>query len=178
MGVTTTIYSVEPGMMKKVEEDNEKLAYITGDCEENENWKAESFDFDTGVNTYIKIFFNAGAKETRKMIDSEYVDLDLFDFNGYNIWVLPPSDVQTMMGELDAITPAVEEKIISYSLMNIVNGTIVIDNHEVEVLKITDRRGRSLSPDEIRGYLDSVRSFKAFLKKVVEQKNYLIFSEA
>jgi len=178
MGVTTTIYSVEPGMMKKVEEDNEKLAYITGDCEENENWKAESFDFDTGVNTYIKIFFNAGAKETRKMIDSEYVDLDLFDFNGYNIWVLPPSDVQTMMGELDAITPAVEEKIISYSLMNIVNGTIVIDNHEVEVLKITDRRGRPLSPDEIRGYLDSVRSFKAFLQKVVEQKNYLIFSEA
>lgn len=177
MGVTTTIYSVEPVMMKKVEEDNENLAYITGDCEENENWKVASFDFDTSVNTYIYIFFNAGAKECRKLIDSEYADLDLFDYNGYNIWTVSPSAVQTMMEELEALTPAVEDKIISYSLMEIVNGVVLIDNQEVEVLKVADRRGRLLSSDEIRSYLDSVRSFKKFLQTVIEKKNYLLFSE-
>ncbi len=168
MGVTTTIYSVEPGMTKKVEEDNKNLAYITGDCEESEKWKVESFDFDTGVDTYINIFFNAGAREARKMIDSEYTDLDLFDFNGYNIWTVSPDGVKTMLKELEAFTPEMEDKIVNDNL---------IDNHEVEVMKLKDRRGTVLSGDEIRGYLDSITSFKKFLQQVKEQHYYLIFIE-
>ncbi|MFT3980066.1 MAG: hypothetical protein QM687_06315 [Ferruginibacter sp.] len=168
MGVTTTIYSVEPGMMKKVEEDNENLAYITGDCEENENWEVASFDFDSGVDTYINIFFNAGAKESRKLIDSGYAELGLFDFNGYDIWAIPPSAVEIMQDELEALTPAMEDKIISDNL---------VDNHETEVMKIKDRRGTVLPGDAIRGYLDDIEKFKEFLYKAKEQKNYLIVIE-
>lgn len=178
MGVVTTVYSVGPGMMKKVETDNGNIAYITGDCEENEKWELASFDFDSSVDTYISIFFNAGAKECRKLIDSEYADPDLFDFNGYNIWTVSPSTVETMVEELEALTPAVEDRIIGYSLMEIVNGVIQVDNQEIEVLKIADRRGRLLSSDEIRSYLDSIRSFKKFLQAVMAKKNYLLFSEA
>lgn len=168
MGVVTTIYSIDPDMMKKVEEDNERLAEITGDGQKTENCKVESFDFDSGVDTYINILFNAGAVESRKLIDSEYADLELFDFNGYNIWVIPPSGIETMLKELEAITSEMEDKIVNDNL---------IDNHETEVLKIKDRRGRSLSGDEIRSYLGNVQSFKAFLKEVNAQTNYLIAIE-
>jgi hypothetical protein len=178
MSVTTTIYAVGTKMMKKVKADNEKFAFLFGECEEDERWKVESFSFESSVDTYTQIFFNAGAKKSRGLIDSGNNNLDIFDYNGYDIWVVPPSRVKTMTKELEALNPTMEDKIISYSLMEIVNGIIQIDKQEIEVLKITDRRGNPLSSDEIRACLEDITKFKEFLQKAVEQQHYLLFSES
>ena len=159
MGVTTTAYSVEPKMMKKVRADNENFAFIFGDCEEeNEIWKVESYDFDKGIETYIDIFREAGFNKTARNIDSEYADLDVFDYGGYDIWAIPPSGLKAMCKELA--------------------------NSTFEVLKaknlseVTDRRGDSLLDSELESYLSDIEGIKKFFDKTFEQGNYLIFAEA
>lgn len=167
MGVITTMYSVEPNMMKKVKADNDNLAYITGDCEENDNWEFESFDFDSSIEIYMDIFFNAGAKKSRKLIDSECADLGVYEFESYDIWSISPANVKIMVKELEAITPAMGEKIIKDNL---------IDNHETEVLRI-ERKGFPLTSEEIQTYLESIDDLKQFLSKVMSKNNYLIITE-
>lgn len=157
MGVNTTAYSIEPKMMKKVRADNENFAFIFGECEdESEIWKVESYDFDTGIDVFIKIFREANCIETAKKIDSEYADLDVFDYNGYDIWAITPSSVKAMCKEIEKAN---------------------FDKQEFGN-EITDRRGTVLLDSELESYLSDIEGIKKFFDKVFEQGNYVIFSEA
>jgi len=159
MGVVTIAYSVEPKMMKKVRADNEKFAFIFGECEdESEHWEVESYDFDTGIDAYIQIFRGAGFTKTAKSIDSEYADLDIFDYNGYDIWVIPPSGVKVICKEIEKATfETLKAK---------------------ELSEITDRRGTKMQESLIESYLSDIEGIKNFLGKTLEKGNYLLFSEA
>ncbi len=159
MGVMTTVYSVEPKMMKKVRADNENFAFIFGDCDgEIERWKIESYDFDKGIDTYITIFLEGGFTKTSRNIDSEYADLDAFDFGGYDIWAIPPSGVKAMCKELENAT---------FEVLKAKN-----------LSEVTDRRGNSLLDSELESYLSDIEGIKKFFDKTFEQGNYLVFSEA
>lgn len=167
MGVFTTIYSVDSEMIKKVQTDNNNLAYIF-DYVEDENgifgpfedkskiWEVESFDFDTGVDVYIQIFRELNCEITARSIDSEYADLEAFDYAGYDIWVIPPSDVIEMVKELK-------------------NLNIESSENSAEV---KDRRGNLLLDSQLKSYLMDIEDIEKFFNKVFEQGNYLIFSQA
>jgi len=159
MGVNTTAYSIPPKMMRKIKADNDNLGYVFGDCEdENERWEVESYDFDTGVDVFIKIFREADFIKTARNIDSEYADLDAFDFGGYDIWAVTPAGVKAMCKELE--------------------------NETFEVLKaknlseVTDRRGDKMPESLLESYLSDIEGIKKFFDKAFEQGNYLVFAEA
>jgi Domain of unknown function (DUF1877) len=160
MGVTTNAYSLEPKMIKKVRADNENIAFILGDCEiESQHWKVESYDFDTGIEVHIKIMREAGYTKTAKNINSEYADLDIFDYNGYDIWVIPPSQVKAMVKELE----------------NATFETIKAKNIGGQV---TDRRGTVLVDSLFESYLSDIDGIRAFFRKAMEKGHYLLFAEA
>ncbi len=160
MGVMTNAYSLEPKMIKKVRADNENLAFILGDCEdESQHWKVESYDFDKGIETYITIMREAGFVKTAKNIDSEYADLDLFDYNGNDLWVIPPSQVKAMVKELETAT------IEGIKAKNIGG-------------QVTDRRGTVLVDSLFESYLSDIDGIKAFFRKAMEKGHYLLFAEA
>lgn len=169
MGVLTTAYSIPPEVMTKVRADNENLGYILDYFEDEDGifgagedkgklWEIESYDFDKGIEVYIHIFREAGFTKTARNIDSEYADLDAFDYGGYDTWLIPPSGVKAMCKELEKAT--------------------------FEVLKakefpdITDRRGSPLLDNELESYLSDIEGIKKFFDKTFEQGNYLIFAEA
>jgi hypothetical protein len=170
MGVTTTAYSVPPKMMRKIRADNEKLAFVFGYFEdedgvfsasddEKKRWEVENCDFDSSIDVYIKIFRTAGYEKTARKIDSEYADLDTFEYGGYDIWVVPPSGVKAITRELeDATFEVLKAKTIGG--------------------EITDRRGNLLNQDLLESYLSDIESFKNFFNKAFAQGHYLIFAEA
>ena len=159
MGVTTNAYSLEPKMIKKVRADNENIAFILGDCEdESQHWKVESYDFDTSIETYITMMREAGFVKTAKSINCEYADLDIFDYNGNDLWVIPPSQVKAMCKELENVTfESLKAKKLS---------------------DITDRRGNPLNNDQLENYLSDIDGIKAFFRKAMEKGHYLLFAEA
>lgn len=169
MSVNTTTYSIPPKVMRKIKANNENLAYVFDYFEDEDGifgvgedktnlWEVESYDFDSQIDVYIKIFREAGFTKTAKNIDSEYADLDVFDYGGYDIWAIPPSSVKAMCKE--------------------------IENATLEVLKsknlseITDRRGNPLLDNELESYLSDIKGIKKFFDKAFEHGNYLIFAEA
>jgi hypothetical protein len=169
MGVNTTAYAISPKMMRKVRADNDNLAYVFDYFEDEDGifgagedkskvWEVESYDFDTGIETYIDIFREAGFTKTAKNIDCEYADLDAFDYGGYDIWAIPPSGVKAMCKELE-------------------NATFEVLKAK-ELSEVTDRRGNSLIDSELESYLSDIEGIKKFLNEAFEQGNYLIFSEA
>ncbi|MEY4529507.1 MAG: hypothetical protein RLZZ156_228 [Deinococcota bacterium] len=158
MGVTTNAYSLEPKIIKKIRADNENLAFILGDCEdESQHWKVESYDFDKGIETYITMMREAGFVKTAKNIDSEYADLDLFDYNDNDLWIIPPSQVKAMCKELENVT---FESLRAKNLSD-----------------ITDRRGNPLNNDQLESYLSDIDGIKAFFRKAMEKGHYLLFAE-
>ncbi len=169
MGVNTTAYSITPKMMKKVRADNENLGYIFDYVEDEDGiygvgedksklWEIESYDFDKGIETYIHIFREAGFTKTARNIDSEYADLDAFDYGGYDAWAISPSGVKAMCKEL-------------------ANATFEVMKAK-EFPDITDRRGSPLLESELESYLSDIEGIKKFFDKASEQGNYLIFAEA
>lgn len=163
MGVITTLYSVEPKRMKKLRADNENIAFVTGDCEnESEKWQMESYDFDTEIETFIGFFYDLGFDKTRKSINSEYADLDVFDYNGYDIWEIPPSGIKAMVKELESATfEELKAKIIENEI------------------QLRDRRGTLIPNNPYELYLkNDVENIKNFLKRALEQGHYLLFVEA
>ncbi|MCU0437173.1 MAG: DUF1877 family protein [Raineya sp.] len=159
MGVCTTMYAVNTKMMKKIKADNENLAFVVGECEENEVWNVTKYEFDKSIEVFIDIFDVAGAKRSAKLINSEYADLDIFEYDSYDIWTVSPAKVKTMVKELESI---------NIELLKTKEG-----NEE-----ITDRRNRILTKDELASYLDDLSDIKQFLNETSLQSNYLIFTEA
>jgi hypothetical protein len=170
MGVTTTAYSLELKMIKKVRANNDNLAYVFDYFEDEDGvfgpgedktkpWQVESYDFDSSIDVYIQIFREAGYTKTAKSIDCEYADLDAFDYGGYDIWVVPPSGIKAMVKELE--------------------------NAAFEVLKakgigsqVTDRRGNAIPESTFEGYLSDIKGIKEFFNKAFMQGHYLVFAEA
>lgn len=169
MGVTTTAYSIPPKMMRKIRADNENLAYIFDYFEDEDGifgagedksklWEIESYDFNKGIETYISIFRYSGFEKTARNVDSEYADLETFDYGGYDIWAIPPSGLKAMCKELEKTTfEALKAK---------------------ELSEVTDRRGNPLLDSELESYLGDIEGIKIFFDKAFEQGNYLIFAEA
>lgn len=56
-------------MIRKIRADNENLAYIFGDCEDEKDiWKLDKHDFDTGIEVIISILREAGFIKTKENI--------------------------------------------------------------------------------------------------------------
>ena len=159
MGVCTTMYAVNTKMMKKIKADNENLAFVVGECEENEVWNVTKYEFDKSVEVFINIFYVTGAKKSAKLIDSEYADLGIFEYDSYDIWAVSPAKVKMMLKELESI---------NFELLKTDEG-----NKE-----ITDQRNNTLTEDELASYLGDLSDIKQFLNETSMQSNYLIFTEA
>ncbi len=164
MGVITTAYSIPPKLMRKIRADNNNLVYVFGDCEEEiEIWKLESYDFDKAIEETISILREAGCKKTAQMIDCEnffYSDNSSYlDYNGYDVWTIPPSKVKAMAKELEK---ANFEELIAKG----------------NVTGIKDRRGTILPESLYQSYIGDIESIKKFFKKTAENGNYLLFAEA
>lgn len=163
MGVITTAYSIPATLMRKVRADNDNLAYVVGECEEDERWKLESFDFDKGIEETISILREAGCEKTAKKFDCEnyfYSDNSSYiEYDGYDVWTIPPLQVKTMLKELEKVN--IEEL-----------------QAKGNINEITDRRGTLLPESLYESYIDDLKSIKKFLKEVVGQGNYLLFTEA
>jgi hypothetical protein len=168
MGVCTTAYSIPPKMMRKIRANNDNLGYVFDYIEDEDGifgagedkskiWEVESYDFDTVIETYITIFRESGYKKTARNIDSEYADLDAFDYGGYDIWAIPPSGVKVMCKELENVTFEVLKT--------------------KELSEVTDRRGNTLLDSELESYLSDIDGIKKFFDKAFEHRNYLIFAE-
>lgn len=158
MGVCTTMYAINTTMMKKIKADNENIAFMVGECEKNESWEVTKYDFDKSIEVFINILYVAGAKKSAKLIDSEYADLDIFEYDSYDIWAITPSKVKMMAKELERINWEILKK-----------GEV---NKE-----ITDRRNNVLTENELMSYLDDLNDIKQFLNKALLQENYLVFTE-
>jgi hypothetical protein len=159
MGVCTTMYALNTKMMKKVKADNENLAFIVGECEEDKTWQVAKYEFDKSIEIFINILHEAGATKSAKLMDSEYADLELFEYEPYDIWSIPPSKVKTIVEELESIT--VE--------------SLKTDSGDS---KISDRRNNILREEELESYLEEFGDIKQFLNEALIQKNYLVFTEA
>jgi len=159
MGVCTTVYAVNAKMMRKIKTDNENMAFIVGECEENEAWEVAKYEFDKSIEVFISLLYEANAKKSAKFIDSEYADLELFDYEPYDIWAISPSKVKMMIKELENITWE----------------SLKTDKGSKEV---TDRRNNILTENELKGYLEELSDIKQFLNEVLKQGNYLLFTEA
>ncbi|HRH45125.1 MAG TPA: DUF1877 family protein [Pyrinomonadaceae bacterium] len=164
MGVITVAYSISPKLMRKIRADNDNLAYIFGDCEdENEAWKVESYDFDKGIEEIISILHEADCKKTAKNIDCEnyfYSDNSSYlDYDGYDVWTIPPSKVKAMLKELEKVN------VTELKNKGNING-------------ITDRRGTLLPESLYQSYVGDLKTIRKFFQKTVEQGNYLLFAEA
>jgi hypothetical protein len=169
MGVNTTAYSITPKMMRKIRANNDNLGYVFDYIEDEDGifgpaedksklWKIESYDFDTGIDTYISIFSHAGFEKTAKKIDSGNGDLDEFDYSDYDIWAIPPSGVKSMCKELE-------------------NATLEVLQAK-ELSEVTDRRNTPLPDSELESYLSDIEGIKKFLNEAFEQGNYLLFAES
>lgn len=163
MGVLTTAYSIPPKMMRKIRTDNDNLVFVVGDCEKSKFWKSESLDFDKSIEETISILREAGCEKTAKNFDCEsyfYSDSrNYIDYDGYDIWTIPPSQVKTMLKEIEK---ADIEKLKAKGNIN----------------QITDRRGIVLPESLYESYVDDLQNIRKFLRKTAEQGNYLLFTEA
>lgn len=153
MGVITTAYVLTPNQIKKIRKDHEAL----GDIIESEN--AVRYDFDTIIEAWVSIFHACGFTKTAKNIDSEQFELGQIEYDSYDIWVVPPKQVQAMVQELQ---PAKFELLKSTGMAA---GT-------------TDKRGSLLLEAEYSSYFGDIQELKDFLQKAADQGHYLLFTEA
>ena len=160
MGLTTIAYSITEDMLKKIKSDNENLAFVFGECEKDEIWDVEQYDFDSDSEVYSRIFRRAGFEKASKNIDSEYFYDDLLE-SSYTAWIITSSEVKAMVEELNNVTFA----------------DLKAKSKDFES-PATDRRGNILPEDILEGYFSSIEVISAFFKKTAEQGNALVFGES
>ncbi|MBX7172326.1 MAG: YfbM family protein [Pyrinomonadaceae bacterium] len=163
MGVITTAYSIPPNLMRKIRADNDNLAFILEPEDENPNWKVEDYDFDKAIEELISFLQEFGYKKTAEKINCEtyfYSDSkNYLDYDGYDIWIIPPSQVKSMFDELKNAT-----------LSELKKKGVANEMH--------DRRGSRIPENFYESYFMDIVNLKNFLKKVAGQGNYLLFTEA
>lgn len=157
MGVVTTVYSVPADLVRKIRKDNDLIGSVI-DPEEGSTVQ-ESFDFDSSVEAWVSVLRAADYVETAKNIDSEQFDTGLLDYDGYDMWLVPPSQVRSMLKELQ---PASWEQLRTAGL----------------AAEVTDRRGTKLRESEYEGYFCILDQFKTFLEGAALHGHYLLFTEA
>lgn len=157
MSVSTTAYSIDAKTLKKLKHDEDNFAFLFGDCDDDERWETERYDFDTNINFYVSLFRRVGLETVGTNIDSEASELGNYD--AYDIWFVPTKTVKKMVVELTAMTPD-ELKM------------------RADELALSDRHGSSLSRDAVHDFIDQIPAMTKFFKKAAEQENSLVFSEA
>lgn len=156
MGVDTTAYSVPADLVKKIRRNND---LIGGVIEPEDGADFARFDFDSSVEVWVSVLRAAEYKKTAKNIDSEQFDTGMLDYDGYDMWLVPPSQLKAMLKELE---PASWEQLRTAGL----------------AAEATDRRGTLLLESEYEGYFCSIDEFRAFLQTASQQGHYLLFTEA
>jgi hypothetical protein len=163
MGVITTAYSIPLNLMRKIRSDNDNLVYLLDPEVENVRWKVEKYGFDTGVEVIISILREVGCEKTAKNIDCEnyfYSDNSSYlDYDDYDIWIIPPSQVKAMLKELEKVNV---KELIAKGNVN----------------EIKDRRGTLLPENLYKSYVGDLKDLRKFLDKTAEAGNYLLFTEA
>lgn len=160
MGVLTTMYSVPPQMMKKINADNERLAFVTGDAEDEDggNWKCDSIDFDKHYVEVIGLLNTAGHNKVYKILDVESSEGDL-ELDPYDLLLVKPAKVKKLAELLKGVTPASIKK-------------------ELEGKEVTDYYGKPMLDSDIDSYLSELPRIQKLLKKAVADGHSLIVAEA
>ena len=91
MSVSTTAYSIDAKTLKKLKHDEDNFAFLFGDCDDDERWETERYDFDTNINFYVSLFRRVGLETVGTNIDSEASELGNYD--AYDIWFVPTKTV-------------------------------------------------------------------------------------
>lgn len=164
MGVLTTCYSVSADLMKKIRRNNDNLADLLGLNDESDpNWKVADFEFDKGFEETIGLLRAAGFRKTYYYLDGERYfyskTASYLEYEGYGIWIVPPSKTKIIVRELE---PATFEKIKKIGLAR----------------QATDYYGQVIPEGDYEYYVGRIDRLKQFFKESSEQGHYLLFAQA
>jgi len=164
MGVITTAYSIPPDMMRKIRANNDKLEFILDTGEEvAARWAVEEYDFDKAIDEKSRILNGCGFVKTAKRFDCESYfyakGRNYLDYDSYNVWIIPPSEVKAMFKELEH---ANFEELKATGLAN----------------EVTDYDGDPILEDDYQYYIGDIEEIKKFLNAAAAAGNYLLFAAA
>jgi hypothetical protein len=105
MGVLTSLYSVPAPLMKKIRADNEKLGFVFGDEEaDDDSWKVAAYDFDKQFYDAMSLYKSLGHKTIHAAFNFEDPADDEPEYGGYDIRVAKPAMVKRIAEELSKLT--------------------------------------------------------------------------
>jgi hypothetical protein len=157
MGVLTTLYAVPAPLMKKIREDNERLAFLFGEEEDEDEkrWKVASYDLEKKAEEQFSIYATAGYPTMQAAFDFESAEDDEPEYDGYDIRVAKPATVKKIAKEIEKATP---KQLVTKGV----------------AARITDYYGKPMSEFEIEFLVDDVARLKKFFAKAAEAGHFVI----
>lgn len=157
MGVLTTLYAVPAPLMKKIREDNERLAFLFGEDEDEDEklWKVASYDLDEKAEEQFSIYATAGYPRMQAAFDFESAEDDEPEYDGYDIRVAKPATVKKIAKEIEKAT-----------LKQLVTKAVATG--------VTDYYGKPMTELEIKLLVDDVAKLKKFFAKAAEAGHFVI----
>jgi hypothetical protein len=162
MGVLTNVYSVPAKVMKKIDEDNERLGFLFGDEEsaDAKMWQVDKYDFDKRFDDVIRIMRAAGLNATYKALDVENPGENEPEYDPYDIKRVSPAKVKKIAAELAPITfMDLKKKGLEQE---------VSDWHS----------NRTIGEAEYSSYVGDIEKIKAFFQKAADAGNFIIIAVA
>ena len=99
---------------------------------------------------------------TAKNLDCEsffYSDKGTLEYDGYDVWAIPPSQVKAMAKELESVNFS---GLTTAGLAN----------------EVSDKRGTTIPESLYESYFGDIEEIKKFIKTAGDQGHYLLFAEA
>lgn len=162
MSVSTLAFSTPPKLVAKIRRNNDLLGKILEPEEVDDLWKVESYDFGTDIESWLQLFRACGFKRCAKNLDGErffYSERGTLEYDPYDVWVVPPSQVKAMALELkDACLDGMRVKGLA--------------------AEVSDRRDNVISDDMYESFFGDLEDIKKFLQGAADQGHFLIFAEA
>lgn len=160
MGVLTVMYSIPPRIMKKIQADNERLGFVTGDAEDDDggDWRCASIDFDKHYVEVVGLLRDAGHEKAAAMMDIE-ANAGELELDPYDLLWLKPKQVKQLDALLEGLTPAALKK-------------------QLKGKEPTDYYGKSMSADDIASYLSEIPRIRKLLKVAVAEESSIVVTEA
>lgn len=160
MGVLTNLYSVPSPLMKKVLADNEKLGFVFGDEEaDDDSWKVASYDFDKWFEDAMGVYAKSGYETIRAAFDFEDPADDEPEYGSYDIRVATPATVKKIAQEL-------------------ANATFSELKTKGLAAGATDYYGKTIREDEYEGLVGDVDRLKAFFATAAAEGHFVIAAAA
>ncbi len=149
MSVLTTAYSIPVRIMRKIQREIELLANI---LHVENDWKVESYGFDSGWQETIKIIAESYPKTGNRLYPLNY-----WGFPEYEIWSVTPFNVKIVAEDLKSAT---FENLKDWGLK----------------MNLTDYYGKPIPKSDYDYYVGDIKKLKKFLRKTAVDRNYLLFA--